>query len=567
MRIHVILRFIAAGFILILLGLFYLQVVRGGYFFRQSVTNSIRIIPFEGRRGLILDRNGKVLAANEKSFCVSVIQQDQKDRKELFRFLARALGIDAQVLESRVARNRVASFSPVLVAQDITRLQAIVIEESAFKYPGLLVMENYRRLYPCGAAGAHVVGYVGKADEAKMRVIEEYGYSAEDPVGYTGAEEYFDDDLRAQPGGRQIQVNSRGQQVRLLSMREPAEGKTLVLTVDQDIQKAAHQALAGRKGAVVVLDPGNGEVLGMVSSPAFDPNDFSRRDDRSRAGAYLKDIASPLLNRAVGSQFPPGSVFKIPVTLAGLQERRIEPTTIFDCPGYFDLGNRRFKFHHAYGQQDLIEAMGHSANEYFFHVGLLLGPDMIARYAALFALGERTGVDVPYEVKGAIPHRSTFTHWFPGDTANMSIGQGYILTTPIQLARLMAAVESEGRLVVPHVKLSLGGVETGTSSAPERFVTLRPEVWKGVKLALHAVVKMPDGTAHVLDLPGIEVYGKTGTAQAGAGRSDHAWFAGVVKTEKRTFAFAILLEHDGSSAFACAAARDMLLDLQSQGKL
>ncbi len=274
-----------------------------------------------------------------------------------------------------------------------------------------------------------------------------------------------------------------------------------------------------------------------------------------------------MLNRAVGSQFPPGSVFKIPVTLGGLQERKIKPTTIFDCPGYFDLGNRHFKFHHAYGRQDLIEAMGHSANEYFFHIGLLLGPDMIARYASLFALGERTGVDIPYEVKGVIPRRGAFTHWYPGDTANMSIGQGYILTTPIQLARLMAAVENEGRLVVPHIKMSLGGVENGMAGALERSVTLRPEVWKGVKLALRAVVKMPDGTAHVLDLPGIEVYGKTGTAQAGAGRSDHAWFAGVVKTQKRTFVFSILLEHDGSSAYACAAAREMLLDLQSRGKI
>ncbi len=567
MRLHVILRFITAGFLLIFIDLFYLQIVRGGYFFRQSESNSIRVIPFEGRRGLILDRNGRVLAANEKSFCVSIIPQEQKDRKEVFRFLSRVLDVDAPVLEARFSVNRTASFSPVIVAQDITRLQAIVIEESAFRFPGLLVMERYRRKYPCGAAGAHVIGYVGKADEDKMRLIREYGYSADDLVGYTGVEEYFDDELRARPGGRQIQVNSRGQQMRLLSMRESSEGKTLVLTVDQDIQAAAHQALAGRRGAVVVLDPSTGEVLGMVSSPAYDPNDFSRRDDRVRAGAYLKDSAAPLLNRAVGSQFPPGSVFKVPVTLAGLQEHRIKPTTIFDCPGYFDLGNRRFTFHHAYGKQDLIEAMGHSANEYFFHIGLMLGADLIARYASLFALGERTGIDIPYEVKGSIPRRGAFTHWYAGDTANMSIGQGYILTTPIQLARLMAAVETEGRLVVPHVRLSLGGVENGVTRVPERRVDLRPEVWKGVKLALRAVVKMPSGTAHALDLPGIEVYGKTGTAQAGAGKSDHAWFAGVVKTGKRTFAFSLLLEHDGSSAFACAAARDMLLNLQSRGKI
>ncbi len=567
MHINVIRNVIIGLFILMALDLFYIQVICGGYFYRQSESNSIRVIPFEGKRGRILDRNGNVLADNEKNFCVALLPQDIRDKRDVFRFLSGALNLGTAELETRYKKNRLTAFSPVIVAWDISRQQAILVEENAYQYPGLLVMERFRRHYPEGAAGAHVVGYVGRANEEKMREIEAYGYSADDPVGYSGVEEYYDDDLRGAPGGRQIQVNSRGQQVRLLSVREPSEGRDLVLTIDKDIQEAAHQAMAGRKGAVVVLDPANGEVLALVSSPAFDPNDFSSRDDRTQAGAYLKDASSPLLNRAVSAQFPPGSVFKVAVASGGLQERKITPETSFDCPGYFDLGNHRYKFPHAFGSQDLIQAIAHSANEYFFHIGLAIGPDMIAHYASLFALGERTGVDLPYEAKGTIPRHAAFRQWFRGDTVNMSIGQGYVLATPIQLARLMAIVENEGRIPLLHIKKSLGGVEKQFISGSTRVAVLRPEVWSVLKNGLHQVVQMDNGTAHVLDLPGFEIYGKTGTAQAGVGKADHASFAGVVKTPGHTLVFVLLLENGGSSANACLAAKDMLLDLQTRGKL
>ena len=554
-------------FILIALDLFYIQVIRGNYFYRQSESNSIRVLPSEGKRGRILDRDGHVMADNRKSFCVALLPQDMKDKREVFRFLASVLHMKAELLEARYKKNKVASFSPVIVARDISREQAIAVEENAYQYPGLLVTEHFRRDYPFGAAAAHVTGYVGRATEERMRRIESYGYSTDDPVGYSGVEQHYDDELRGAPGGRQIQVNSRGQQVRLLCVREPAEGRDLVLTLDMDIQQAAYQAMAGRKGSVVVMDPANGEILALVSSPAFDPNDFSSSEDRAMAAAYLKDSAAPLLNRATSAQFPPGSVFKIPVAAGGLQERKITPQTTFDCPGYFDLGKRRYKFPHAYGLQDFIQAMAHSANEYFFHVGLALGPEVILRYASLFALGERTGIDLPYEAKGTVPQHTAFRQWFRGDTANMSIGQGYVLVTPLQLARLMAAVDNEGRLPSVHLKKSLGGVETAAAVVSSRGAVLRPDVWAALKSGLQEVVRMDNGTAHALNLPGIDVYGKTGTAQAGAGKEDHASFAGVVRTPLRTWAFVLLLENGGSSANACLAVKEMLLDLQARGKL
>ncbi len=561
MRITVIRNIIFGLLALIAFDLFYLQVIRGGYFFRQSEHNAIRLIPFEGKRGRILDRNGKALARSERSFCAAILPQDYKGGKDIFRFLAGALDADADQLEARFKRYRRDPFSPVVVAQDISRQQAIVVEENAYEYPGLLVMERYSRQYASGSAGAHVIGYVSKPDESMLRLIREYGRSADELVGYAGVEKYQDDLLRAKAGGRQIQVNSRGQQVRLLSMLEPLPGKDLALTIDQDMQRAAYHALDGRKGAAVLMDPANGEILAMTSFPAYDPNDFAEREDRSRAAAYLRSADAPMLDRVAGAQFPPGSVFKVIVAIAGLQERRIKPSTTFDCPGYFDLGGRRFSFAHAYGPQDLVQAMAHSANEYFFHTGLLVGADTIARYAALFGLGERTGIDLPYELKGAIPRRGAFARWFAGDTANMSIGQGYVLTTPVQIARLMAVIENEGRFVDPHVALD------AARPVSHRAVALRPDVWKIIKQSLRAAVKIPSGTANTLDLEGMEVYGKTGTAQAGAGRSDHAWFAGVVKTSQRKLVIVVLLEHGGSSQNACNASKDLLLSLQLQGKI
>ncbi len=557
MRIDIIRNIIIGLFLLIVFDLVYLQVIRGGYFFRQSESNSIRIIPFEGKRGRILDRNGRVLADNKKSFCIAILPQDQKDKKEVFRFLGGVVNTGADVLEARFKSNRLTPFSPVVVAEDISRQQAIVVEENTYRYPGLLVLERYRRFYPYGEVGGHVIGYVGKVDEEHMREIQAYGYSPDEPIGYSGIEQQWDSELRAEPGGRQIQVNSFGQQVRLLSVREPAEGKDVVLTIDQNMQHAAYQALEGRRGAVVVLDPATGEVLALVSSPAFSPNNFAQRDDRSRAAAYLKDKDAPLINRALGAHFPPGSVFKIPVSLAGLQEHKFKPTDTFNCLGYFDLGNRHFTFAHAFGPQDFFQAMGHSANEYFFHIGLALGPDMMARYAAFFGLGERTGIDLPYEAKGGIPRRGSLVQWFAGDTANMSIGQGSVLATPLQIARIMAIVENEGKFVDPYVTASVGGVNKARVQAPRR-VALRPDVWRTIKQALRAVVKMDTGTAHILDLPGWQIYGKTGTAQAAAGKSDHAWFAGVAKNAECEFVFVVFLEHGGSSANAVLASQNMI---------
>jgi penicillin-binding protein 2 len=321
---------------------------------------------------------------------------------------------------------------------------------------------------------------------------------------------------------------------------------------------------------VVVLDPSNGEVLTLVSSPAFDPNAFVDKDKHESVAEYLQNPASPLLDRAVSGAFPPGSAFKIPVAMAGLEENKINPSTTFDCPGYFQLGDRTYHFPHSWGTQDLISALAHSANEYFFHTGLMLGREAMTKYARAFGLGERTGIDLPYESKGNLPGLSV-VRWYKGDTVNMSIGQGYVLTTPVQLARLMAAVENNGMMPQPHlltVETRQFLISKHMSDMPLIHVSFRKDVWASLREGLEAVVSFDTGTAHALaSIPGVITYGKTGTAQTGANKEDHAWFAGVTRTDKRVIAYCVFLEHGGSSANAVQLTREFLISLRELGKI
>ncbi|MBF0387099.1 MAG: penicillin-binding protein 2 [Candidatus Omnitrophica bacterium] len=564
MRLNIIRHSILVLFLLILGNLFYLQVIRGGYYAHLGLSNSIRVVPFEGARGRILDRNGKLLAQNTKAYHAVVVPQDIRDKRALFAFMADVLGVETAVVEKRFLKNKLTKFAPVTLADNLKRSQVIMIEENAFRFPGLMVLEKFSRHYPSGDSAAHLVGYVGKADPFKMNRITEYGFSAEDVVGYSGVEEYYDAVLRGQPGGRQIEVNSRGQQTQLLSVREPVDGTSLTLTVDRDIQRSAQEALSGRRGAVVVMVPASGEVLAVVSSPSFNPNAFISKEDREPVAQYLQDPAAPLHNRAVSGAFPPGSVFKIPVSLGGLEERKIIPATTYDCPGYFQMGDRTYRFPHAWGAQDLTRALAHSANEYFFHIGLLLGSDGMGKYARAFGLGSRTGIDLPSESKGSLPGLNV-GRWYKGDTLNMSIGQGYVLATPIQLARLMSAFENSGNMPRPYIVLSGLAEPVKTQFT---HVSFRPEVWAAVRAGLAEVVSLDTGTAHALaDIPGAVTYGKTGTAQAGAGKEDHAWFAGVTRTDKSVIAYCVFLEHGGSSANAVALTKELLTALRDQGKI
>lgn len=551
-------------FLLLAVGvnLFYQQVIRGQYYYNLSMRNRIRVVALEGARGKIFDRKGAVLADNILTFNVSVVSQDIDDRRALFTYLSNVLHVSADELNKRFRRKFLTPFTPIVIAEDIPRDVAVEIEENKFHFPGLMVEESYRRVYPQGAVGGHVLGYVGKISRAKIEQLKDYGYSLQSIVGYTGVEEFYDDDLRGEPGGRQIEINNRGQEVRLLGLRNPKVGNDIALTIDQDIQDTADELLLGKRGAVIVMDADNGEILALVSSPAFDPNDFVDPNSRREIGNYFQDAASPLLNRATSGQYPPGSVFKIPVALAALETKNITRNTTFICPGYYLIGKFRFGCTQVHNDENLIQAITHSCNVYFYHLGLLVGSDEVRRFARIMGMGGKTGIDLPTEAPGSVPSRgSQRGQWFTGDTLNFSIGQGKILATPLQLVKMMSVVANRGKIVQPHFILSIGGKPTDRF-AKTSMLRLSPATLTPLEEGLRSVVEDSSGTAHDLKIPGLKSFGKTGTAQAGQGKENHAWFVGYSRSDIRTVVYCVFLEHGGSSHNAVPLARELLLRMQ-----
>ena len=549
----------------IICGLFYMQVIRGDYYHLQSMNNRIRVVPTDGPRGRILDRNGVVLADNRLVFHIGVVPQDVEDKDALFAYLGQVFDRDPDFFQRQFQRKEIAPFAPVILEQDVPRELAVKIEEEKFIYPGLVVEQGYERLYPFDDEGAHVLGYVGRIDEQEVEDNQQYGYTPLSFVGKTGVEKQYDALLQAVPGGRQIEVDSRGSQVRLLGLKDPVPGVDVTLTIDQRVQRAAQELMRGHRGAVVVMDLSNGDILSLVSSPSYDPNAFSDKKKSDHLTSYFNDSFRPLFNRVTAGQYPPGSVFKIPVALAAIQLHRITPDTTFDCPGYMMVGKRKFGCSHVHGVQDLRQAIAHSCNVYFFHVGQLVTPPIIGAFARAFGLTRRTGIDLPFEAKGKLVTKAPIDgSWFTGDVLNLAIGQGYTLTTPLQLTVLMGGVANDGVLLRPRVVKAVGGQPVPVMAYSKRpRVRLRDDTWAVVKEGLKGVVDDPEGTGHDLkEVPGLDIYGKTGTAQSTRNKPNHAWFVGYTRSPKMGIAFCVFLEYGGSSENAVRIARDLLLKLQ-----
>lgn len=568
MRLKIIRITIFALFVILVLNLGYVQVIRGPYYHNLSVNNRIRVVPIESRRGRILDRNGVVLADSRIAFDIMVVPQEIEDEESLFRYLGKVLKEDPQELLKRFKQDIFTPFAPVPIAEDVRKETAMILEENKFRFPGLIVQSGSRRWYPQKETGAHVLGYVGKINAARMRNLKEYGYTPQNLVGYSGVEEFYDQHLRGKDGGLQIEVNSRGQQVRLLSLKEPSGGEDLTLTIDQRIQEIADGLLHDRTGSIVVMDAQNGEILAMASAPAFDPNIFVDERSRHRASRIFSDKRSPLLNRAISGQYPPGSVFKVPLAFAALALNKIDPGRTFMCPGYYQLGRRQFRCAHVHGAENLHQAIVHSCNVYFYNLSLVLGPESIVRFAKNLGLGSPTGIDLPYEADGFIPgpaqrRASRNLGWYKGDTLNLSIGQGEVLTTPLQVVQMMGRMGSGGKVVSPHLLRANGNRMLNKYSSVKQM-PFDPGIFKRIQEALLGVVADSTGTAHVLDIRGVSISGKTGTAQTSGNRLSHAWFVGYGTFGDRNLAFCVFLEHGGSSYHAAAMARTLLLKMKEK---
>ncbi|HQP91674.1 MAG TPA: penicillin-binding protein 2, partial [Candidatus Omnitrophota bacterium] len=534
-----------------------------------SLKNSIRLIPQDGARGKIYDRNGRILADNSLSFDAVIIPQELKNKEKVLKALAERLSMSLESLKNSYERLYLNPFTPIRIATGISKTTAIILEEESFDLKGLHIELTSRRYYPFGNCASHVLGYMGEIDRSRITRLKDYGYAIKDKIGYSGIEEDMDYFLRGEKGGQQIEVDSRGRQVRLMGYRPPKRGKDVQLTIDLELQQLSDKLLDGKKGAIVVLDAKTGGVVVMSSSPGFDPNVFIDRKDKKSLNYYLTSEDAPLFNRAISGQFPPGSVFKPITAMAALKIKKFSPSLTYDCGGAMRIGNRDFKCWSEHGGEDFFQAMGHSCDIYFYRLGLMAGVDMLAQTAHEFGLGSSTGIDLKHEASGFIPSkiwkRMRFMDgWYDGDTANFSIGQGFVLTTPLQLARMMAVFGNGGYLVTPHVTSEVDGEKIDVK--PAKKIKVPPEFLKVVGDSLSEPVNLPDGTAAELNVAGLDICAKTGTAQV-SGELSHGWVAGFFPKNDAKYSFCILLENSGTSHYACSLGRQLFEQAKAGGKL
>jgi penicillin-binding protein 2 len=566
-RVVAIAVLVAAAFLVIIGQLWYLQVLEGGHFREASDKNRIRVRPVAAPRGILFDRNGLPLVDNRPAFTLSLIprelDRDVERRDAVLGRVASLLGLPFGDLLDAVARVPADSIVPVRVRRGLTLEDVAKIEEWKLELPGVIVEVEPQRAYPTSRFAAHLLGYVREATEEQLR---QGRYRRGDMVGQTGLERLLDEFLRGQDGGESIEVDAQGRSIRLIEQTEPQPGAQVVTTIDRRVQEAAERAMDGHAGAVVVMDPRNGDVRALVSTPAFEIDRFTGTIDREAWLRVIKDPEHPLLNRTIQSQYAPGSVFKVIVAAAGLQEGTLTPMDRVHCNGEFHLGGWTFKDwkEGGHGSVDTLRAMNQSCNIFFYQAGLRIGGAAIARYARAFGLGQTTGIAFPGERAGLIPQpkargRKAPT-WHAGETINMSIGQGAVLVTPMQIARFMAAVANGGVLWKPRLVQRVERVgQTVAWSDPGQVmghVELSPMVWAFLRHSLWSVVN-EGGTGAAARIPGLDIAGKTGTAQiiaksrADKGQ-DHAWFAAFAPAHDPEMVVVVLEERGGKGGQVAA---------------
>lgn len=569
-RITVLSVFCTAVLIGYLLAFYYLQVVEGDHFAELAEKNRIRSVVVPPPRGAILDRFGRPIARTRQAYDVMLDREQMKDPGPLLRVLSPALGTAVEELRERVARMETRPrYEPVPLASDVSMAVVAFIESRRADLPGVSITKNEKRFYQEGNSGSHYLGYVGEVTRAMLETSEFATALPGDIVGRTGIERAYNADLQGRRGERQMIVNSGGRVMgELAGGVEPVPGKDIRFTINLDMQRELDDALGEMVGAGVFLDPRNGQILALTSRPGYDPNAFARRFTREIWKGLVENPLRPLQNRATQSAYSPGSTFKPIMAAAALEEGVATESTVFHCSGSGVFYGRKFLCHEkkGHGTVDMKRAIQVSCNVYFYNLGSRLGIDAIARYAKRLGLGSPTGIDIGQETPGLVPtpewkmtvHKD---RWYPSETISVSIGQGPLLITPLQMALAQAAIATNGTRVRPHLRLEGEGLMTASSAAGEPG--LSSHNLDVVRRAEWSVVN-EWGTGTKALIPGRDVCGKTGTAQvyvASAGikdedlppeMRDHAWFVGFAPRDNPRVAFAVIVEHGGHGGTAAA---------------
>lgn len=553
--------------------LWQLQVGDGARFRDLSEKNRLRLKRISPVRGLMLDRTGRIVVENRPSFDVIVVPEDLMNRPTTVQTLVDAVPHIARVWDGEAADlPRGSPLEGVVAARDVAWQTVVNIEARQLDLPGVTVEARPKRFYPAGTTAAHLLGYVGEVDATELASFA--GYRQGDLVGKRGLEKSWEQALRGLAGGRQVEVDAIGRELRVLDEVKAQPGYSLRLTLDLELQRRAEQALGDVEGTVVVLEVGTGEVLALLSRPAFDPNLFSRGIAPHQWRSLLNDPLRPLTNRALQGQYPPGSTLKPIMALAALEEAVITPDTSFNCSGGLTLGGRTFRCWRrtGHGALDLKQAIAQSCDVYFYRLAQRLSVQTLAAYAHRFWLGRELGLSL-HASSGIFPdpewkRRHFDKPWYIGETLHAVIGQGYVLTTPLQMAVATAALANGGTVYRPSfVKdvVDLDG-QTVQSHAPEVLtrVDLTPEHLRVVQDAMREVVSGERGTGRASKLADIGVAGKTGTSQVVSGRldqtgdmprhhRDHAWFIAFAPFDRPEIAVVCLVEHAGAGGGTVAA--------------
>ncbi len=534
------------GFLILVAALFFTQIVQGRHYLERSRKNYMRLIPRPGVRGIIYDRNGVALVKNQLRFEVGILPTI-RSREGVLRSVAEILGVSFELLKENYRKNIVAPFIPVVVYTTTEKDKIIRLEEESF--PEVLVNVSFKREAIFPVSCAHVLGYTQKLQKQSLYLLQ-YGYKLSDEIGYTGIEEQYNAYLHGQGGGEQVEVDARGRLVNYVSRKLPQKGKDIYLTIDAELQDKALAAFGEYRGALILMDAQNGEIITLVSVPSYDLNGFIHS---SQSRQHIMTARSrPLMNRAIQAEYPLGSLIKPLIAWAGLETGKISLVTHFFCSGTFSQTGRTYRCTNSHGWQDVRQALTHSCNIFFYTTGLKLGAEKISQYAFRVGLGKKTGVDIPSEKKGLIPtphwKKERFgQRWFDGDTVNFSIGQGYVLATPIQAARFMSLFANRRFLVHPHFVRKIEDNEVAIAS---ENISLSDEILEHISLGLRGAVQDVSGTAHILNDLGLNISGKTGTAQNPHGPA-HGWFSGFFSVQGKPYVIVTFTENSGSSAYAC----------------
>ncbi len=571
-----ILLWIGLGLFFLLLGrLYWLQVARYDHFRTLSENNRIRIRVVRAPRGVVLDRKGQPIAETQGSFDLIATPVDVKDLEEELTLLSEVVEFNPEETREKISRaKRENPFRSITVARDLRFEQVSVLEFNREALPGFSVMIEAKRSYPFGPEFAHILGYVGEANEQELAAAKGGRLAMGDIVGKYGLEKAIDDVLRGVNGGRQMEVDAAGRDKRLVDEVPPRMGGKIQTTIDADLQKTAFEAMEKQAGAVIAMNPKTGEILAFVSAPSFDPNAFSRGIREDEWAALVENPRKPLQNKGLQGTYAPGSTVKPFLALAALEEGAIDPKRTVYCKGYFQLGNRKFRCwkEKGHGAVNMYKAIVQSCDVYFYTLGLKLDPDRVASLERGAGLGVPTGVDLPGEKSGLVPDTAWKSEvmndrWYPYESVLLGIGQGAIHVTPLGMLSAYASIATDGEVMRPHLVSRLVQMDGTAKEFPprrERKLPWTPGKVAFIRRALGGVVN-DHGTGGAARLPGIEVGGKTGTAQLVTVKGkmvksedlpyeirDHAWFVGFAPVEDPDICVVAMIEHGGHGGSAAA---------------